>query len=42
MKVNDSVKKGEELLFGYPYVSDGQNIFGGDYSVEGEGSSGEE
>lgn len=42
VKVNDSVKKGEELLFGYPYVSDEQNILGGHYSVEGEGSSGEE
>ena len=29
-----TVKKGEELVFGYPYVSDGQAIYGSDHESE--------
>lgn len=42
VKVNGSVKKGEGLIFGYPYASGERNTWGGEDSVEGEGGSGAE
>jgi len=41
VRVDAGVKKGTELLFGYPYTSEGENIWGGNEDME-EGSSGGE
>jgi len=39
--VDAGVKKGTELFFGYPYTSEGEEIWGGNEDMEEGGSGGE-
>ena len=41
VRVDAGVKKGPELFFGYPYTSEGEEIWGGNEDMEEGGSGGE-